>query len=107
MTIYIAGSITNDPDYKAKFDKAEQLLKGFGYVPLNPAWLPPEGFTYEAYLRMSMAMMLECEAVGFLPGWNLSNGARIECAKAEAAGKKIYYIYPREGVIERSLFQGG
>lgn len=36
MKIYIAGSITNNPDYKEQFEKAERELINKGYEVVNP-----------------------------------------------------------------------
>ena len=38
--IYIAGKITGDPDYKAKFNAAAEAYKKKGYTVLNPSWMP-------------------------------------------------------------------
>ena len=34
--IYIAGKITGDPEYKAKFEAAAEAYKKKGYTVLNP-----------------------------------------------------------------------
>ena len=47
-TVYIAGKITGDPDYRAKFEHAAEVLTSVGYTVLSPAILPSEGFEYEA-----------------------------------------------------------
>ena len=38
--MYIAGSITNDKNYKAKFDKVEKYMSNLGYSVFNPALSP-------------------------------------------------------------------
>ena len=88
-TIYISGSISGDPDYKAKFAEAEWLLKLQGYAVLNPAVLPSEGFTYEQYMRIGIAMLMECESICLLPCYENSEGAKYEYGIAIANGKKI------------------
>ena len=88
-TIYLAGKITGDPNYAEKFCDAEGALVNMGYVVLNPALLPPEGFEYDAYMRMSYAMLKECDAVCFLPDWMESNGAMKEFEQARRKGKTI------------------
>ena len=91
-TVFISGSITNDlDDYKYKFNSAELDLIKRGYVVLNPAWLPIVGFSYEAYMRISMAMLKEREAIYLLKGWEESEGACCEKAYAEATGMEIMY----------------
>ena len=40
MKIYIAGKITGDDGYRAKFQEATKNLEALGHVVLNPAILP-------------------------------------------------------------------
>lgn len=37
MKIYIAGCITDNPDYKEQFKQAEERLKAQGHTVINPA----------------------------------------------------------------------
>lgn len=55
-TVYLAGKITGDPYYFTKFYNAQKKLEEGGFIVVNPALLPAEGFTWEAYMRMSGAM---------------------------------------------------
>ena len=66
-TVYLAGKITGDPYYFTKFYNAQKKLEEGGFIVVNPALLPAEGFTWEAYMRMSGAMLAECAEVCFLP----------------------------------------
>lgn len=90
-TVYLAGKITGDPNYKEKFLDAQKKLEAGGFIVMNPALLPAEGFSWGAYIRMSEAMLDECKSVCFLPDWTDSVGARIEHARAESAKKHIFY----------------
>lgn len=56
-TLYLAGKITGDPYYFTKFYNAQKKLEEGGFIVVNPALLPAEGFTWEAYMRMSGAML--------------------------------------------------
>ena len=69
--IYIAGKITGYPQYKEKFQRAEETLKGWGYVVLNPAVLPA-GLTQEEYMHICYAMIDVAETVFFLNNWQIS-----------------------------------
>lgn len=89
-TVYLAGKITGDPYYRSKFRKAACELAAAGFVVVNPAKLPAEGFTWEAYMRMSSAMLDECAAVCFLPDWTESRGALMEFGRAKAKEKRVF-----------------
>jgi nucleoside 2-deoxyribosyltransferase len=90
-TVYIAGKISGDPDYKAKFERARIAFDGAGFIALAPSVLPSTGFEYAAYIRIAAAMLDECEAVCFLPDWTESKGAMYEYGRATAGGKRIFY----------------
>jgi hypothetical protein len=47
-TLYLAGKITGDPYYFTKFYNAQKKLEEGGFIVVNPALLPAEGFTWEA-----------------------------------------------------------
>ena len=89
MTVYIAGKITGDPEYRAKFAHAQEMLKKQGYIVINPAVLPSVGFDWGACMRIASAMLDECDAVYFLPDWMESKGARIEYQRAKRLRKRI------------------
>ncbi len=91
VTVYLAGKIAGDPNYKAKFAEAQGALESLDYIVLSPAWLPGQGFEYDAYLRISDALRRECDAVCFLPGWVESRGAMKEHRKAKEQGQKIMF----------------
>ncbi|HPD89023.1 MAG TPA: DUF4406 domain-containing protein [Oscillospiraceae bacterium] len=91
-TVYLAGRITGDPCYFSKFYAADQKLKAAGFIVLDPAMLPGEGFSHEAYMRMTTAMLDECSAVCFLSDWRESRGAIYEHARATVLGKRIFYF---------------
>ena len=90
MKIYLAGKITGDPCYKAKFEyAANELQERTGHIVLNPAILPERGFDHDAYMRMTAAMLEECDAVCLLPDWKQSEGAMTEYGRAAARGMRI------------------
>ena len=75
--IYIAGKITGDPDYKAKFEAAAEVYKKKGYTVLCPSWMPA-GMQPADYMRICFAMIDTADVVAFLPGFSKSPGARLE-----------------------------
>ncbi|WP_050514376.1 DUF4406 domain-containing protein [Aeromonas finlandensis] len=66
---------------------------------MNPAILP-DGFSHDAYMRIAIPMMMECEAVAFLPGWQQSKGARQEFTRAHAFGLELLQLEVEEVVGE-------
>lgn len=91
MKIYIAGKITGDPYYKAKFARAAADIADAGHTPINPA-MQPEGMTNADYMRISFAQLDSADAVAFLPDWEDSQGARIEHLWVEYTCKPTYDI---------------
>lgn len=89
-TVYLAGKITGDPFYRTKFYEAQKKLEAGGFIVVNPALLPSEGFSWEAYMRMSSAMLDECASACFLPDWIDSRGATYEFGRASARGMRVF-----------------
>lgn len=88
-TVYIAGKITDNADYKRNFDTAKRMLQQQGYAVLSPADLPEDGFAYDQYMRICKAMLVECDTICLLPNWPDSNGASIERRLAYTLGKRV------------------
>ncbi len=99
-TVYLAGKITGDPLYRSKFHDAERVMQDMGFIVVNPAMLPSGGFTYEQYMRMTSAMLDECESICLLPDWKESNGAMYEHGRAAAKGKRILFLDDLKRTVE-------
>lgn len=87
MRIYISGAITNDDNYKQKFDNAEKNLINQGYKVINPSSLDtvlPSGLTYEEYMKIDFCLLDMCDAIYMLKGWENSCGANREYGYALA-----------------------
>jgi len=82
MRIYISGQITGLKleDARALFERAEILLQGRGYMPVNPMKLNPhtDGKTWKEYMLDDLNALFDCEAIYLLDNWQDSKGARIE-----------------------------
>ncbi len=79
MKIYIAGKITGDDGYRAKFQEAAEKLEALGHVVLNPAILPA-GLAEQDYMQITLAMLNAADLAVFLPDYQKSAGAMIEWA---------------------------
>lgn len=89
MKIYIAGSISNDPDYFRKFGETENRLSMEGHIVFNPA--KNQGESYKEYMDMGLFQLMHCEAIYLLKGYEDSTGALLEKHYAEAVGLKVLF----------------
>lgn len=95
--VYIAGPITNTPDYKRNFMIREAHLKSMGYIVVNPikvgeqlknqtAWREPTDFEY---MKKDIQELLKCDCISMLDGWENSKGATLEYNIAVQCGIKF------------------
>jgi hypothetical protein len=89
LTIYIAGPMSGYPEsnYPA-FHAAEASLTQAGHKALNPAKLP-ECADWSGYMKLSIPMVCEADAIWLLPGWEKSKGACLELQIACALGLEV------------------
>lgn len=94
-TIYIAGAITGNSDYRNYFQKAEKYLKENGFEKiLNPTVLP-DNLEHEQYMKICFSMIDVSDTVYLLRNWRDSDGATREYYYAMSQKKKIIF----EGVF--------
>ena len=87
MKIYIAGKITGDNEYRAKFQEATSTMEALGHVVLNPAILPA-GLAEQDYMQIALAMLNAADLAVFLPDYQESAGAMIEWAWCKRTKKE-------------------
>ncbi|HEX6940219.1 MAG TPA: DUF4406 domain-containing protein [Longimicrobiales bacterium] len=92
MRIYLAGPMSgikahNFPAFHAR--AAELRVQGYDVV--NPAELDDGDASkpWEHYMRRDLALLVTCDAVALLPGWQASRGATLEVHVANALGMPV------------------
>lgn len=105
--VYIAGKITGDPDYRAKFAEAsrevveytffdrhgvEAAQAGwFNFEPVSPAAILPTDTRWHTAMIVCLAILVRCSHIYMLADWQESRGAKIEHRWAVALHKHIIY----------------
>jgi len=93
MKTYVAGPMSGLPDFNFPAFHAEAArLRACGDTVLNPAEnAEPPCKSWEGYMRMAIAQVVQCDAVFMLSGWEDSRGARLEHRIAKELGLTIAY----------------
>ncbi len=86
--VYISGRMTGMPEYNyPAFHAAARRLRDLGFDVANPAEAPSPGSnTWLDYMRDAIALLVRCDGVAMLAGWQESRGARIEHDLAVSLG---------------------
>ena len=107
MRYYIAGKMTGVDGYGfAAFDKACADLRSKGKTFASPHEInhgeTPEtrgSLPYEHYIRAGLKLLLECEGIIMMTGWETSKGCMTELYVAYAAGMQGLFYNPVTGVL--------
>lgn len=76
MKVYIAGPITDNPNYAIEFCEVETWLREHGFEPVNPARNVEE--SYKGYIDTGLKQLMSCDMICLLDGWSDSDGASLE-----------------------------
>jgi hypothetical protein len=93
MRVYVSGPMTAYPDLnRAAFVEATDRLTALGHTPVDPGTTEVPDQTWAAYLRADLHLLLDCDALAVLPGWEASRGACLEVHVAHALGMTVLPI---------------
>ena len=89
--IYISGPISGLPYEEARsvFMKAENAIRsryGASVDIINPIRLAPKNTSWSDAMRTCLAAMMDCNYIHMLPGYEKSDGARLEYTIAVKLG---------------------
>lgn len=92
MKIYISGAISNNPNYKEDFERAEKKLKYDGYEVINPTMVElPPSCTHTDYMKVDFALLDLADGIYLLSNYEKSKGACMELGYALAKDKIILF----------------
>lgn len=92
--VYISGAIAHHDlrERKRAFADAARFLELKGYEPVNPFdnGLPDEA-DWREHMRADIEMLLSCDCIYMLQGWETSKGARLELEVAASTGTRTLF----------------
>lgn len=92
--VYISGAIAHhDPEERRRaFADAARFLSLKGYEPVNPFdnGLPADTH-WRRHMRADIALLLGCDRIYMLAGWELSKGAKLELDVASSCGIEVMF----------------
>jgi nucleoside 2-deoxyribosyltransferase len=91
VKIYISGPMSGIPGLnKQAFNNAEHVLQRLGHEVVNPVRNGvPDTEPWLTHMRADIKMLMDCDAVAYLPGSEGSRGAKVEMELARALGLPV------------------
>lgn len=72
------------------FNCSAAKLRAAGFDVVNPAEHGEEpGKAWADYLRKDIRLLMDCDAIALLPGWEKSKGAKLEVHIATELGMRV------------------
>lgn len=96
--IYLSGPMTGLPDYnRPAFDKLAEELRAQGNSVFNPADVGERDVirTRSWYMRKDIEGLLKSDSVYVLPGWEKSEGAKLEIEIAKQLELPIVFVHAK------------
>jgi hypothetical protein len=92
MKLYIAGPMTGIPEFNfPAFHATAKAWRDAGWDVINPAEMDGgySGGEWLDYLARDLPVLMRCQAICLLPGWEHSRGARLEMMVAGYLGHLV------------------
>ena len=90
--VYISGPIAGYDlqERKMAFLKVQHMLESLGYEVSNPFDNGvPDDAHWREHMRADIAMLLQCESIYMMPGWEFSKGCKLELDVASSCGIRL------------------
>lgn len=90
--IYISGPIAGFDlqERRLAFLGVYHQLEKLGHEPVNPFDNGvPDDEHWRVHMRADIAMLLQCDAIYMMPGWELSKGCKLELDVASSCGIQV------------------
>ena len=83
MKVYISGPISGVAAYPQSFEKAVEYLRHLGNEVVDPTTIDPpsehtKGTTWDYYMREGIKLLMDCDRIYMLEGWEDSEGSTLE-----------------------------
>lgn len=106
MRVYVSGPIKGHDDFMEKFKEATEEVAEWAEA-VNAAEVEPcgrfngqcrypgemldSGHTWQCFLRYDLEIMVHCDGIYMMRGWEKSKGASEELRIAQMLGMNIYF----------------
>ena len=102
--IYLAGPMSDyvDSNYPA-FDTAARDLRALGHLVLSPAEHAETADSWEGWMRLGIAQLIQCDTIALLPGWRDSRGALVEWGLARALDMRVIFLPDEPRLLEEPV----
>lgn len=92
--VYISGAIAHYEmeERRSTFNAAALRLKEQGFDPVNPFENGvPDDAHWKTHMKADIALLVGCDYIYMLNGWELSKGAKLELDVASSCGIKVMF----------------
>ena len=92
--VYISGAIAHHDidERRAAFAAAACGIRNAGYTPVNPFENGlPQSVDWRKHMRVDIGLLLQCDRIYMLRGWELSKGAKLELDVASSCGIEVLF----------------